>query len=168
MLGFDTETRPTFKRGQTFPPSLLQLASPHTVFLFQLGKLQQRDALRALLGNPRISKVGVAVHDDILKLQELVDFQAAGFLDLSTFTRKNGIVNTGLRNLVALFLGFRISKAAQVTNWSKSMLTEAQITYAATDAWVSLLLHQHLKERGWIPCPSEAPQSRGKELLKNI
>ena len=150
VLGFDTESRPTFKKGQSFPPSLLQLGSSEAVYLFQLNKLNNCQPIQRLLGRSDTSKVGIAVHDDIRKLQELMEFEALSFIDLSKFTRQRGIVNTGLRNLVALFLGFRISKAAQVTNWSHSQLTESQIKYAATDAWVSLLLYRHLEELGWI------------------
>ena len=150
VLGFDTESRPTFKKGQSFPPSLLQLGSSEAVYLFQLNKLNNCQPIQRLLGRSDTSKVGIAVHDDIRKLQELMEFEALSFIDLSKFTRQRGIVNTGLRNLVALFLGFRISKAAQVTNWSHSQLTESQIKYAATDAWVSLLLYKHLEELGWI------------------
>jgi ribonuclease D len=150
ILGFDTESRPSFKKGQSFPASLIQLGGEKDVWLFQLHNLKQRHELWKILASPRIIKAGVAIQDDIKKLQEIMDFKPAGFIEIATLTQRAGILNTGLRNLAGLLLGFRISKRAQVSNWAKANLTEAQIQYAATDAWVSRELYLHminLKER---------------------
>lgn len=144
FLGFDTESRPTFKRGQNFPPSLLQLAGSRCVFLFQLQLLNQLDPIFELLSAPSPIKAGVAIRDDIRKLQEVHEFTPGGFVEIADISQKMGMVNTGLRSLAGLLLGFRISKAAQVSNWAKRTLTPAQLTYAATDAWVSRLLYQTL------------------------
>lgn len=151
VLGFDTETKPSFKPGENNPVALLQLASAETVYLFQILQLEDVSPLFSLLANPDILKVGVAVRDDIRKLQECSSFDPLGFLELSTFTQKAGIVNTGLRSLAAIFLGVRISKGAQVTNWSRRQLTPAQIRYAATDAWISRCLFLKLQEQEIIP-----------------
>ncbi len=151
VLGFDTETKPSFKPGENNPVALLQLATADTVFLFQILQLEDVTSLFDLLANPNILKVGVAVRDDIRKLQDRAHFEPAGFLELSTFTQKAGIVNTGLRSLAALFLGVRVSKGAQVTNWSRRQLTPAQIRYAATDAWISRRLFLKLQELQLIP-----------------
>ncbi len=145
-LGFDTETRPTFHKGQSYPLALLQLAAPDTVYLFQLRYLKSLDLLSSILSDPAIIKAGVAIHDDIKKLKELCDFQPGGFLELSSVSQKLGIVNTGLRSLCAIFLNSRVSKGAQVTNWGRSQLTNSQINYAATDAWVSLRIYQSFEE----------------------
>jgi len=148
VWGFDTETKPSFKRGDNYLPSLLQLANARAAYLFQLPQLQERSQeLLNFLGEARFRKVGVALRDDIRKLQEIHPFQADNFYEIAQATGKAGIVNTGLRNLVAIFLGFRISKNAQVSNWAKPVLTEQQIRYAATDAWVSRELYLKLEER---------------------
>lgn len=145
-LGFDTESRPTFERGVTYPVSLLQLACTDEVFLFQLGQIKDISPIMKILSNGRIQKAGVAIHDDIKKLKELHDFRAAAFVEISKLTSQLGIVNTGLRSLCALLLKVRISKGAQVSNWARTDLTEQQINYAATDAWVSRELVRVLKE----------------------
>lgn len=141
VLGFDTESRPAFKKGQSYPVSLVQLAGEHKVWLFQLNKLHKTKALWDVFTSDKLIKAGVAIADDIKKLQELSDFKPTGFVEIANFSHKAGILNTGLRSLAGLLLDFRISKRAQVSNWARSELTEAQIQYAATDAWVSRLLY---------------------------
>ena len=153
ILGFDTESRPAFRKGETYPPSILQLSGATCVYLFQLQKIRDIKKLTTLLEDVAILKVGVAIRDDIKKLQQDTPFSPAGFIELSDFTRKQGIVHTGLRNLTALFLNFRISKGAQITDWSKSELSKAQIRYATTDAWVSRELFLHLQKEGIIENP---------------
>ncbi len=148
ILGFDTETKPSFRSGESHPAALLQLAGEHTVWLFQLLQLEDLTSLFHLLENPAILKVGVAIRDDIRKLQERQPFTPGGFVEISEITQKAGIVNTGLRSLAALYLGIRISKGAQVTNWSRKSLTEVQVKYAATDSWVSRLLFLKLLSLG--------------------
>ncbi|MCD8483345.1 MAG: 3'-5' exonuclease domain-containing protein 2 [Verrucomicrobia bacterium] len=144
FLGFDTESRPTFRRGQNFPPSLLQLAGSQCVYLFQLQALTDLEPLFALLSSETPVKAGVAIRDDIKKLQEVREFEPGGFVEIADISQKLGLVNTGLRSLAGLLLGFRISKGAQVSNWAKRNLTPAQIHYAATDAWVSRMLYHTL------------------------
>lgn len=141
VLGFDTESRPAFRKGQSFPVSLIQLAGESTVWLFQIGKIENPGPLWDLLAQPDLLKVGVAIADDIKKLRELHPFEPAGFVEIASLSQKIGILNTGLRSLTGLLLKFRISKRAQVSNWARSELSEAQIQYAATDAWVSRLLY---------------------------
>jgi ribonuclease D len=145
VLGFDTESRPAFKRGQSFPVSLVQLAGEEKVWLFQLGKLSDTSGLWDLFTSDQLIKAGVAIGDDIKKLQDLSPFQPKGFVEIADLSHKVGIINTGLRSLAGLFLQFRISKRAQVSNWARKDLTEAQIQYAATDAWVSRLLYFKMK-----------------------
>ena len=150
VLGFDTESRPSFKKGQNFPASLIQLGGQRTVWLFQIQKFSDKTELWKILADRKIIKAGVAIQDDIKKLQELQDFKPGGFVEIADLTQKAGILNTGLRSLAGMLLGFRISKRAQVSNWARSTLTDAQIQYAATDAWVSRKLYshmQHLKKR---------------------
>ncbi len=148
VIGFDTETRPVFKKGQAFPTALIQLATADAVWLFQLNRLSGIKPLIHILDNPDHLKVGVALKDDFVKLKELCDFGERGVVDIANMTQKLGIVNTGLRSLSAIFLGFRISKAAQVSNWGKQELNDAQIQYAATDAWASRELFIKLRSMG--------------------
>jgi len=136
LLGFDTETRPAFRKGQKFPPSLLQLATGDEVFLFQLKYTGLPESLIAILCNPAITKAGVALDFDLLSLQALQLFQPRGFTDLAKMARRKGIKNQGLRGLAAVVCGIRISKSARTTNWAHNDLTLQQIQYAATDAWV--------------------------------
>ena len=137
VIGFDTETRPAFRKGQSFLPSLLQLAGADCVYLFQLTQISLCDPLRALLADKTIVKSGVAVRDDIKGLQQHTFFEDAGFVDLSKVSAKHGFLTRGLRNMSANFLGFRIGKGAQRSNWGRASLTRKQQVYAATDAWVS-------------------------------
>jgi ribonuclease D len=137
VLGFDTETRPAFRRGESYAPSLVQLAGENCVYVFQLARLGSMAPLFGLLADPHILKVGVATDHDVRQLRAMQDFQAAGFLNLETMTDRLGIRNNGLRSLCAIVLGFRISKGEQRSNWSRDPLTDKQLNYAATDAWVS-------------------------------
>jgi ribonuclease D len=131
VLGFDTETRPSFRPGEQHPPALLQLAGEEHVFLFQLASLGDLGPLRAILEAPRIHKVGVAIDHDAPQ----------GFVEIGELARSRGLRNTGLRPLAAMFLGFRLAKGAKTTNWANASLTAAQVVYAATDAWVSRALY---------------------------
>ena len=141
LLGFDTETRPAYTKGESYLPSILQLASNDEVFIFQLKHLGLAKPLREILSDSAIIKAGVSLDFDIRELKKLSPFKAAGFRDLGDLARKAGIMNHGLRGLAAVFLGVRISKGAQTSNWAKDVLTPQQIQYAATDAWVGRRLY---------------------------
>lgn len=154
VLGFDTETRPAFKKGQSYPVALLQLASEDQVWLFRLNKLGGLpEALAKFLEAPQL-KLGVAVRDDIKGLQKLHDFDGRYISDLSTMAKKNQIKALGLRALMAICCGLRISKGAKVTNWAAETLTPAQIKYAAVDAWAGLKIYQRFQEEGLKDIPS--------------
>jgi ribonuclease D len=137
ILGFDTETKPTFRKGVVHNPALLQLATGRTVYLIRLNLLERCDELLPILSSPNCLKVGVAVRDDIIGLQKISPFEASGFVDIATLGKNLGIQTIGLRSLTAIFLKFRISKKAQVSNWARRELSSSQVHYAATDAWVS-------------------------------
>jgi ribonuclease D len=141
LLGFDTETRPAYKKGESYPPSLLQLASDNEVFIFQLKHLGLAKPLCNILADPAIIKAGVSLDYDIRELNKLSRFKAAGFVDLGTLARKAGIKNHGLRGLAAVLLGIRLSKGMQTSNWSRDVLTRQQVQYAASDAWVGRKLY---------------------------
>ncbi len=143
-IGFDTETKPSFKKGRINKVSLLQLSNSDTAFLFRLNGNGLHADITNLLENKSIIKIGVAIKDDIIALQKLRKFEAATFVDLQTFVKKLGFQNFSLQKLAALVLGFRISKAKRLSNWESQQLSKAQLKYAATDAWVSLEIYNKL------------------------
>ena len=144
LLGFDTETRPTFKKGRKNSVSLIQLSTGDLACLFRINKIGIPDELVRLLSDPSVIKAGVAVHDDIRFLKGVKRFTPDGFTDLQNFVKNFGIQSSGLKKLAAIVLGFRISKRQQVTDWEAEILTEAQQVYAATDAWVCYQIYRKL------------------------
>jgi ribonuclease D len=144
ILGFDTETRPSFQKGESYPVALLQLATANSAYLFRLNKIPFLPEVRELLANPSILKVGVGIEDDLKGLQRIAPFKPEGFVDIAKEAKLRGYSGLGLRSLTAIFLGQRLSKAAKITNWEKNNLTEAQLKYAANDALVGLLIYQKL------------------------
>jgi ribonuclease D len=144
IVGFDTETRPSFKRGQIYRVALLQLAVPDNVFLIRLHHTGLTEHITSIFENPAIFKAGVAIHDDIKSLQKLSRFTPASFVELATLARTSGLQVESVKKLAGLLLGIRISKSAQTSNWEAPTLTEKQIDYAATDAWVCLEIYSKL------------------------
>lgn len=137
ILGFDTETRPTFNPSQhNSGVALLQLSDGKKAFLFRIHKLGLRRKLCKILSDPAIVKVGAATHDDVRCLQRKAKFEECGFVDLQTFSFDWGITDKSVKKLAGIILGIRISKAQQLSNWEAPVLSEAQKKYAATDAWV--------------------------------
>ncbi len=146
VLGFDTETRPSFKKHVQYKVSLLQLSTESTAFIFRLNKMGLPKSIAKILENNDITKTGVAIKDDINALQKLNNFKPSGFVELQEKVTDFGIKNFSLKKLSAIVLGFRISKAQQTSNWEAETLSDAQIKYAATDAWVSLKIYNKLLE----------------------
>lgn len=144
VLGFDTESRPSFKKGRKNKVSLIQLATGDLACLFRINKIGIPDELVKILADPDVIKAGVAVHDDLRFLKGVKKFNPEGFIDLQGFVKDFGIQSSGLKKLTAIVLGFRISKRQQVTDWNAEMLTEAQQVYAATDAWVCREIYKKL------------------------
>ena len=144
IIGFDTETRPAFKKGLIYPVSLLQLATSDQAFLFRINKIGLPSGLIKILASPQILKIGVAIRDDIKILQRIVHFKPAGFIELQDLVKEYGIENFSLKKLSAIILGFRISKSQRLTNWDADELTEQQLIYGATDAWVSCDIYKQL------------------------
>lgn len=147
VTGFDTETRPVFVKGKSYPVALLQIALPEKVFLIRLRYTGFTREIVEYLESTDILKAGVGVRDDIHALQKMSRFRAAGFVDLTTMTREVDIEAESIKKLTALLLGFRISKGAQTSNWDSQVLTPKQVSYAATDAWVCLCIHEVLSSK---------------------
>ena len=151
VLGFDTETRPSFKKGENFSVSLLQLSTSEEAFLFRLNYLGLPDELVSLLANQNILKVGVAILDDVRALRKLKEFDAEGFVELANIGSDLGIVTCGLRSMAAIFFGVRISKKAQLTNWERPEFNSGQALYAATDAWICVEMYRFLESEKLLP-----------------
>ena len=151
VLGFDTETRPNFQKGQKNMVSLLQLSTPRDAYLFRLNLIGFPYELSSLLGDKSILKVGVAILDDIRALQKLRKFEPESFVELSSIGNQLGIITCGLQNLAAIFLGVRITKKERLTNWERSKFKESQSLYAATDAWICLEIFIFLKIKKLLP-----------------
>lgn len=148
VVGFDTETRPAFAKGERYLPCLVQAATARAVYLFQFRGLDVFPALVELLEAPRIVKVGVSLAGDIRELQQVFPFEARNTLDLGVIARGHGFGQTGVRNLAGIFLGYRVPKGARTSNWAAPRLTPQQITYAATDAWICRELYLRFQAFG--------------------
>jgi ribonuclease D len=137
IIGFDTETRPTFSQEQPrYGVALLQLSGPDKAFLFRINKIGMHRRLCNILASEKIVKVGAAIHDDIRGLQKKHDFVPASFVDLQKIVCEWGIRDKSVKKMAAIILGFRVSKTQQLSNWEAEKLSESQCRYAATDAWV--------------------------------
>ena len=137
VLGFDTETRPTFSPDQhSTGTALLQLSGSGKAYLFRLKKCGLPRSLASILANPGIMKVGAATLDDVRGLQKITKFSPKGFVDLQNIVWEYGIRDKSVKKMTAIILGVKISKAQQLSNWEAEKLSESQQKYAATDAWV--------------------------------
>jgi ribonuclease D len=150
VVGFDTETKPTFVKGQFYHISLIQIAIPGKVFLFRINQSGFTQPLIDLMANDKILKVGVGLRDDVIGLQKIHDFEPGGFEEIHKYVIDLGVRNTGLRKLAAILLAVRISKGQQTSNWENPVLTNNQQSYAATDAWICLEMYNLLDEKGYI------------------
>lgn len=147
VLGFDTETRPAFKKGRRNAISLLQLSTKFHAFLFRISSVGLPDELIRLMEDDDILKIGAAVRDDLIELNAVRHFKAGGFLDLQKYVEAFGIENKGLTKLTGIVLGFRISKSQQLSNWDAEVLSSAQMLYAATDAWACYRIYHELQKQ---------------------
>ncbi len=153
VLGFDTETRPTFSPDQrSNGTALLQLSGAEHAFLFRINKIGGIPRrLCAILANPNIVKVGAAIHDDVRGLQKFAGFQPQQFIDLQKIVWEYGIRDKSVKKMAAIILGVKISKAQQLSNWEAEHLSESQQRYAATDAWVCREMYLKLRQAEKAP-----------------
>lgn len=144
IVGIDTETKPSFKRGVVHKVSLLQIATPDECFLFRLNKIGFPEQLSVLFSNNKITKVGLALRDDLNGLFKQSKFNPKGFVDLQNEVKSYGILELSLQKIYALIFGKKISKSQRLTNWENDELTAQQQIYAATDAWATLRIYLQL------------------------
>lgn len=165
VVGFDTETRPSFRPGVTYRVSLLQLSSPERCYLFRLNKIPLAKPLIQLLEAPGVTKVGAAVDGDLRALRQIRHFDAGGFVDLQRIAPDWGIEEKSLRKLSAIVLGMRVSKAQRLSNWEAATFTDKQSIYAATDAWVCIRILDALMRTPRIERPVQpaAPAAEASE-----
>lgn len=146
IVGFDTETRPSFTRGIKHKIALLQLSTDRYGYLFRLNKIGIPDCVAEFLSNPNIIKVGISIKDDFNSLSSRRAFNPAGFVELQDFCGEMGIEEKGLQKLYGLLFKERISKNQQLSNWEIDSLTESQRQYAAIDAWACLKIYHYISE----------------------
>ncbi len=145
ILGIDTETRPSFKKGRSYKVSLLQVSTLEECFLFRLNKIDLPEALIKLLEDKKIPKIGISLHDDILYLKRRKIFIPGNFIDLQKLVGQLGIKDMSLQKIYANLFGQKISKTVQLSNWENEPLDERQKLYAATDAWACLMIYDELQ-----------------------
>lgn len=146
VVGFDTETRPAFRSGESYVPSLVQFATAGAVYLLQIRRQDYSAAMREIFSSEKVIKAGVSVADDLRNLKKVFNFEERAVVDLGKVARRHGMMQTGVRNLAGIFLGMRIPKGTKLTNWAARRLTPQQIAYAATDAWACRELYLRFKQ----------------------
>ena len=146
ILGFDTETRPSFKKGVVYPTALIQISALDQAWILRVSRMGYPPELLEVLTRDDILKVGLGLNDDLRRLKADFQFEPGGFLDLQQYVAAFRIEEKGLKKLSGIVLGRRISKAQQVSNWDADLLTEAQLRYAATDAWICLKIYNRLRK----------------------
>ena len=146
VVGFDTETRPAFRPGERYLPSLVQFATAEAVYLWQVQASDCSAVMREILSSDEIVKAGVSVHDDLRNLKQLFEFEPRAVVDLGKVAQRHGMKQSGVRNLAGIFLGARIPKGAKTTNWAAPRLSPQQIAYAATDAWACRELYLRFRQ----------------------
>ncbi|MDR2117999.1 MAG: 3'-5' exonuclease domain-containing protein 2 [Tannerellaceae bacterium] len=143
-VGFDTETRPSFKKGQRFKIALIQIATEEICFLFRLNKIGIPKALESFLSNQSILKIGLSLRDDFGAIRKRTNIEPANFLDLQDYVGRFGIEDASLQKIYAILFNKKISKGQRLTNWEAEMLSESQKKYAALDAWACLVIYNIL------------------------
>lgn len=154
IIGFDTETRPSFKKGHLHHVSLMQLATPTTCYLFRLNHIGLVQGLIDILQDHELLKVGLSIHDDFHSLRRLAPIEPAGFIDLQQYVKNYKIADNSLSRIYGILFGERISKGQRLTNWEAETLSPAQQTYAALDAIACIKIYNHLRSGAFYPYTS--------------
>lgn len=151
VVGFDTETRPSFKKGQHHVVALLQLSTRTQAFLFRLNRIGMTDEIKAFLEDENVHKIGLSLHDDFHNLNKLRELEPQGFIDLQPFVKQYNIADNSLSRIYAVIFGKRISKSQQLTNWEAERLTPAQQAYASLDALACIHIYDEITSGRFIP-----------------
>ena len=151
IVGFDTETRPCFRRGERHQVALLQLSTDSDAFLFRLHKTGIPDPLKRFLEDDAMIKVGLSTGDDFHQLERVCDCKPTGFVELQQLVKQYSITDMSLQKIYAILFNQKISKGQQLSNWEAPQLTEAQQNYAAIDAWACLRIYRYLQSGAFIP-----------------
>lgn len=154
LVGFDTETKPSFKKGCVNKVALMQLSTDTHNYLIRLNKLGIPETLRQFLENPAITKVGLSIHDDFNVMRRTEPLDPQGFIELQNFVKEYAIADCSLQKIYAIVFGRRISKRQRLTNWEASTLTPQQQMYAALDSWACLHIYRYLREGKFDPAAS--------------
>jgi ribonuclease D len=154
LIGFDTETRPSFKRGHANKVALMQLSAGDTCYLFRLNEIGFVEQLKDLLEDKSVVKVGASVHDDYLNLNKLAPFNPDGFIDVQQYVKQFKIEDNSLARIYGILFGERISKNQRLTNWEQTTLTAGQQSYAALDAYACTRIYQYLQSGVFDPAES--------------
>lgn len=144
VVGFDTETRPSFRKGRLHKVALMQISTAERCFLFRLNKIGICAELKSFLEDAAIKKIGLSIHDDFSMLRRSCEMNPEGFIDLQEMVKRYEITDISLQKIYAIIFGEKISKSQRLTNWEADTLSEAQQTYAALDAWACLKIYNHL------------------------
>lgn len=168
IVGFDTETRPSFKKGRNYNVSLIQISTDDISFLFRINKIGLMPQLVEFLASEKVRKIGLSVKDDFHGLRKLADFEPGGFVELQDYVHRYCIVDASLQKIYAIIFSQRISKGQRLTNWEADSLTPAQQHYAALDAWACLNIYNYLEAGSFNPLESpfvapEEPQATTTE-----
>lgn len=146
IIGFDTETRPAFKKGVTHKIALMQLSTDDTCFLFRMNVIGLPDCLVHLLTNKNLKKIGLSLKDDFSAIRKRKPIIPSNFIELQTFVKRYGIEDNSLQRIYGILFGKRISKGQRLSNWEADVLSDAQKMYAAIDAWACLRIYKELKD----------------------
>ncbi|MDH6303954.1 ribonuclease D [Parabacteroides sp. PF5-5] len=146
QVGFDTETRPSFKKGQRFKIALMQISTDEVCFLFRLNRIGIPADLEAFLSNKDILKIGLSLRDDFGAIKKRTDIEPANFLDLQNYVKQFAIEDASLQKIYAILFGKKISKGQRLTNWEADALSDSQKKYAALDAWACLKIYNQLNQ----------------------
>ena len=155
IIGFDTETKPNFKKGKVNNVSLIQLATEKKCFLFRISKSGLLKEIIDFLEDEKKKKVGLSIHDDFLGLSRIKELNPGGFIDLQPYVKQFNIIDNSLSRIYGILFGKRIAKGQQLTNWEASKLTFSQKKYAALDAYACVRIYKHLQANGFDPLKSE-------------
>lgn len=151
MVGFDTETRPSFRKGVTYNVALIQISTASQCFLFRINLFGITDRLRRFIENEKILKIGLSLKDDFTVMHRADDFMPAGFLDLQNYVKRFGIIDSSLQKIYGIVFNMKISKAQRLSNWEAQHLSPAQQLYASLDAWACLRLYKHFEAGNFKP-----------------